>query len=88
MRSAKELFAYWSDCRRAGDFVMGSDVPARAITRLTKNLSVTEPVGSGEDFRFRLVGSVLNHRLGRDITGMLVSEVYPGCRGEEACSFR
>jgi hypothetical protein len=74
---AKELFAYWNDCIRAGDFVMGRDVPARAIMRLTKNLNVTEPVGSGEDFRFRLVGSELTHRIGRDITGMLVSEVYP-----------
>jgi hypothetical protein len=74
---AKELFAYWSDCCRTGDFVMGQHVPARAITRLMKNLNVMEPVGSGEDFRFRLVGSELNHRIGRDITGMLVSEVYP-----------
>jgi hypothetical protein len=74
---AKELLAYWNDCCRAGGFVMGRHVPARAISRLTKNLNVTEPVGSGEDFRFRLVGSELTHRIGRDITGMLVSEVYP-----------
>jgi hypothetical protein len=74
---AKELFAYWSDCTRASDFVMGRDVPARAITRLTKHLNVIEPVGAGEDFRFRLVGSELTHRIGRNITGMLVSEVYP-----------
>jgi len=72
---AKELFAYWNDCVRAGDFVMGQHVPARAITRLMKNLNVIEPVG--EDFRFRLVGSELRHRIGSDITGMLVSEVYP-----------
>lgn len=72
---AKELFAYWQS--RAGDFVMGRDVPSRAITRLTKNLNVLEPIGSGEDFRFRLVGSELNHRIGRDISGMRVSEVYP-----------
>jgi len=75
--SAKEFFAYWSACSGAGDFVMGRDVPSRAISRLTKHLNVTEPVGSGEDFRFRLVGSELNHRIGRDITGMLISEVYP-----------
>lgn len=74
---AKELFAYWNDCMRAGDFVMGQHVPARAITRLMKNLNVMEPVESGKDFRFRLVGSELNHRIGSDITGLLVSEVYP-----------
>jgi len=72
---AKELFAYWNDCIRTGDFVMGQHVPARAITRLMKNLNVMEPVG--KNFRFRLVGSELNHRIGRDITGLLVSEVYP-----------
>jgi hypothetical protein len=74
---AKEFFAYWNDCVSKGDFVMGRDVPARAITRLTKNLNVLEPLDAGEDFRFRLVGSELNHRIGRDITGMRVSEVYP-----------
>ena len=72
---AKELFAYWES--RGREFVMGRDVPSRAISRLTKNLNVLEPVGAGEDFRFRLVGSELNHRIGRDISGMCVSEVYP-----------
>ena len=57
---AKALLAYWSDCCREGDFVMGRHVPARAITRLMKNLNVMEPVGSGKDFRFRLVGSELH----------------------------
>jgi hypothetical protein len=73
----KELLAYWTACNRAGGFVMGRDIPSRAIARLTKHLVVMEPIGSGEDFRYRLVGSVLNHRLGRDITGMLVSDVFP-----------
>ena len=74
---AKEIFAYWQERCRTGDFIMGRDVPSRAITRLTKNLNVLEPIDAGEDFRFRLVGSELNHRIGRDISGMRVSEVYP-----------
>jgi len=74
---AMAIFAYWQECCSRGDFVMGRDVPSRAITRLTKNLNVLEPMDGGQDFRFRLVGSELNHRIGRDISGMCVSEVYP-----------
>jgi hypothetical protein len=72
----KELVAYWNERRKSGEFVMGRDVPSRAIARLMKNLVVFEPVDGGRDFRFRLVGAVLNERIGRDITGMLITEVY------------
>jgi hypothetical protein len=72
----KELVAYWTKCREKGDFVMGRDVPARAIARLTKHLVVLEPVNDGRDFRLRLVGSVMNERIGRDVSGMLLTEVY------------
>jgi hypothetical protein len=74
--SAQELLAYWKTCRARGDFVMGRDVPARAIARLTKNFVVFESSRSPGDFRFRLVGSVLQDRFGRDVSGLLISEVY------------
>jgi hypothetical protein len=72
----KEIVAYWNTCRQAGEFVMGRDVPARPIARLTKHLVVLEPIDAGADFLYRLVGSILNDRIGRDITGMLVTDVY------------
>lgn len=73
---AKELLGYWNECRSSGDFLMGRDIPSRAIARLTKHLSVLEPFDDGREFRFRLVGTVLNDRFGRDITGMSILDVY------------
>ena len=73
---AQELLAYWKACRAHGDFVMGRDVPARTLARLTKNFVVLETQPSLGDFRFRLVGSVLRERFGRDVSGLLISEVY------------
>lgn len=73
---ALALLAYWRDCRQAHGFVMGRDVPSRAIARLTKHLVVLEPTGGATDFRYRLAGAVLLQRLGRDVTGMKISEVF------------
>jgi hypothetical protein len=73
---AQALLDYWNVCRQNGDFVMGRDIPARAVARLTKNLFVLEPIEAGRNFRFRLVGTVLLNRFGRDVTGAAVSEVY------------
>ena len=73
---AEALLAYWHLCREAGSFVMSRDVPAKAIARLTKHLVVLEPLTDRADFRYHLTGMVLTERLGRDVTGMSVSEVF------------
>lgn len=81
---ARQLLDYWRACRARGDFVMGSEVPAAAIARFMKNLIVLAP--DNTSFRLRLVGNVLNERLGRDVSDMLVSEIYaePAARAFEA----
>ena len=71
---ADELLAYWHDCRRAGGFAMVRNVPSKAIAHLMKHLVVLEPLSG--DFKYRLVGNILIQRLGRDVTGMLISEVF------------
>src|SRR5690348_10948974 len=73
---ARELLAYWQERMEKGGFVMGRDIPSRQIAHLMKNLIVREPVEGGRDFRYRLVGTVLMERLGRDVTGLLISDVY------------
>lgn len=73
---AEALLAYWHERRQAGGFVMGRDVPSKAIARLTKHLVVSEPLPDHSDFRYRVVGMVVIQRLGFDVTGMLVSEVF------------
>jgi hypothetical protein len=75
-KDAEEVFAYWRSRSAQGDFVMGRDIPARPIARLMRNLVVLEPAADGKNFRFRLAGSQIGERLGRDITGMSVSDVY------------
>lgn len=76
---AEALLAYWSHCRKSGGFVMSRDVPSKAIARLMKYLVVLEPLTDCVDFKYHLTGMVLTERLGRDVTGMLISEVFePG----------
>jgi len=71
---AEFLLAHWRHCRQSGGFIMSRDVPSKAIARLMKHLVVLEPVG--DDFTYRLTGMVLTERLGRDVRGMLVSDVF------------
>ena len=71
---AAALLAYWHDCRRSGGFAMVRNVPSKTIAHLMKNLVVMEPLPG--DFKYRLVGNVLIQRLGRDVTGMLISQVF------------
>lgn len=73
---AEALLAYWHSCRQSGSFVMSRDVPSKAIARLMKHLVVLEPAADNADFKYRLTGMVLMERLGRDVTGMLVSDVF------------
>jgi hypothetical protein len=73
---ALALLAHWRSCRETGAFVMGRHVPARAIARLTKHLVVLEPAPGLADFTYRLAGAVLLQRLGRDVTGLSISDVF------------
>ena len=73
---AEALLAHWRHCRKSGSFVMSRDVPSKAIARLMKHLVVLEPSADRVDFKYHLTGMVLTQRLGRDVTGMLVSEVF------------
>ncbi|MGA9795491.1 MAG: PAS domain-containing protein [Rhizomicrobium sp.] len=70
------LLDYWHGCRRAGHFAMLRDVPAKPIARLTKHLVVLEPLPDFADFRYRVAGTVMIERIGRDVTGMLISDVF------------
>jgi hypothetical protein len=71
---AEALLAYWHDCRRSGGFAMVRNVPSKTIAHLMKHLVVLEPLPG--DFKYRLVGNILIQRLGRDVTGMAISEVF------------
>lgn len=70
------LHAYWLECRQTGGFSMLRNVPSKAIARFTKHLVVLEPLPDRSDFKYRIAGMILRERLGRDVTGMTISEVF------------
>lgn len=70
------LLAYWQERRAAGGFAMLREVPSKAIARFMKHLVVLEPLPDRSDFRYRIAGMILRERLGRDVTGMTISDVF------------
>lgn len=72
------LAAYW--CAKRG----GHPLPPRAAIdpldmprRLLPHLALVEPTGHGSEIRFRLVGTELVQRFGRDATGKTSTDLYP-----------
>ena len=55
---------------------MGRDIPSRIKAKFLPNLVVVEPIGDWTDGHIRLAGSLLMERFGREIQGMLISELY------------
>ena len=70
------LIEYWRTHEATGGMRMGRDVPSRAISKLLPNVAICEPVGAWTDARIRIAGAILTERFGRDIAGMLISELY------------
>lgn len=72
------LAAYWSAKRGAYPLPPRSAIdPLDMPRRLLPHLSLTERTGEGSEFRFRLVGTELVQRFGRDATGKTSAELYP-----------
>ena len=57
--------------------VVGRHVPSREIATLLSSLVLFEPVNDGEDWRVRLAGAALLRRFDRDVSGELISALYP-----------
>jgi hypothetical protein len=70
-----QLLAYWRECGARGGMRMGRDMPSRAIGSLLRDLCVSEPIGDWADARIRLAGSTMAEYFGRDVSGMLMSQI-------------
>lgn len=70
-RGARLLLAQWQARENEGRFVVGRDVPTRALASILSGLVLYEPVT--DDFRIRLAGLGLHRRFGRDVTGERLS---------------
>lgn len=68
------LFAYWAAKRGTDDFIRREALVPRELVRLLPWLFIFEP--KSDDWRIRLIGTRLCGRLGADITGWALAEVF------------
>lgn len=70
------LLEQWRTKKEWGGFVVGRDVPSRALACVLRNLALYEAVDGASDFRVRLAGSAFIRRFGQDVTGFKLSQIY------------
>lgn len=72
------LYHFWTYIRRPGGFVSREAFNAVTLRAHLGHVLIAERLRGAQpsDYRFRLVGTALCHRIGRDVTGRLASEVY------------
>lgn len=73
---AKKLSAFWQ-ARPQDGLIVGRDIPSRPIASMLSRVLVWEPINGGEDLRVRLAGAAVRRRFGRDVKGLLFSELFP-----------
>ena len=73
---AVKALAFW-DARPADGIVIGRDVPSRAIASLLSHVIIHEPINGGSDLKVRVAGTAVRRRFGRDITGEIMSNLFP-----------
>ena len=74
----RELFAYWRGKAKSGRLPLRKDIDPIDIPKLLPWLSLVEANWSGASprFRFRVVGSSVAERFGRDATGLWFEDAY------------
>lgn len=74
--TTRELLEIWQEYEAKDGMRMGRDIPSRRLGKFLANIIIVEPVGDWEDSRVRLAGQVLMLRFGKDVTGMLGTDVF------------
>ncbi len=71
------LYEYWQS--KLGDRLMPAreDINPTEITPLLPHIMLVDVVGSGSDFRIRMVGTALNEATGGTATGRTISQIFP-----------
>lgn len=78
--SIRRLIGYWRECEAKDGLRMGRDIPARAIASLLSQIMVFEPFANWEDAHIRYAGFGTAKYFGRDVMGLLYSEMEAGDR--------
>jgi hypothetical protein len=71
----QKLLAFWREREAAGGFVVGRDIPSRALAGVLHSIMIHEPLADS-DFQIRIAGSALRRRYGMEITGRKLSELF------------
>ena len=77
-RLAVALYEFWQTHKPAGDIPCRDDFGFEQLRErgLVGSIFIVEPVADGADWRYRLVGSGLNHFFGRDVTNVLFRDLF------------
>ncbi len=71
----RRLLAFWREREADGGFVVGRDIPSRALAGILHSIMVLEPLADG-DCQIRIAGSALRRRYGMEITAHKLSELF------------
>jgi hypothetical protein len=66
---------FWEN-RPADGIVIGRDIPSRAIATLLSHVVIYQPDEGRRDLRVHLSGTALRARFARDITGLMMSNLF------------
>jgi hypothetical protein len=72
----RSLKTYWDGQRQGRPMPRRAEIDVLELKPLIGSLFLLDVLDGGRDFRFRLLGTELTARFGRDITGQTFSEAY------------
>tara|TARA_E500000318_G_scaffold35630_1_gene34766 strand:- start:5625 stop:6176 length:552 start_codon:yes stop_codon:yes gene_type:complete len=79
---AERLIDYWRRKKPEGKLPGRGHIDPTEIPGLLPHIGLIDVIGSGLDFRYRLLGTHLNQVFGEDFTGTKVSESKVGTYGD------
>jgi hypothetical protein len=69
------LLGYYQERRRADGLLLRGELEPRDLAEILPSLCIAEPTAGG-DWRFRLIGTGLVDKFGREFTGKTVRAIY------------
>ena len=72
-----DVYAYWQSLRSGDSIPYRRDFRPAAIRRLLPYIILVDVLNDPRDFQFRLVGTAFITVTGQELTGRLISEVFP-----------
>ncbi|KKJ76549.1 hypothetical protein WH95_12120 [Kiloniella litopenaei] len=84
-----KYFLDWWDKARGADFAASPDaVDPMELRSILGHLAVLDVLDGGENFRYRLYGSAIMNEPGKDLTGLLLSDIWTPLRAFFTISYR